>query len=1148
MIWTSLQKKLSEQYLNTYFRELKIDLAQYGDKHHAYRVPLTDGITQLCFSINHFSSSGYHSYHYPIQLQQGASINSITDVDQLVSLLCDALTTISHPSATQQLLGSIRNSLAQSTYFTEARRSLVHMGTIAGDFIAAEQGLLLGHPFHVTSKAMQGFNDADLRRYSPELGAAFKLHYFAVTPTLMLERPLQGSEIPQDSSAVTAANALLVSAFQHYTLLPCHPWQANYLLDKPELQPYLRDESILSLGPLGETVWPTSSVRTVFVPNLGLFIKLSLDVRITNFIRNNPPSHLARAMDTSDYLCQHQLCDAIPGLLVLPELGAHSLAITGLEASFAVLYRQGLTPAQTRNTRVVASLVEECPLTGQLPLAEFICEAAADHGTTPNAEFVCSWWRAYVYASLLPALQLFAKSGVSLEAHLQNSLMLFTNGWPTTLVVRDMEGASIAPRAEFALAPDSHARYTESQAWFRFQYYVLVNHVAHVLSAIARHFPVRETQLWQVCAEILRDKHLAMALQPYCQQLLQATHLPAKGNLLSTLKGCGEAPVWVNIPNPLALINDVYISPSAWQRSESRVLSQLLEALCYEQLLSLDWHGGIAHIRITPTLAYQFKADYTAHFNRLRIGPNSLIRLAEHHYQQPSLATLLKDLGQLQLTDQHAWLRFSDELYQTTAKHAQVLAADAHGLLRDLPYVTLEAKVNNGHLYHPSFKSRLGFTLADNAQFGPELASPFTLQWLAVSKSQARFNALAEYADGTLLLQSFTTAQQRELSRELAAQGLSLDTVYLVPVHPWQWQHIGALYFARVPGVYTLKCNGPHYLPQQSIRTLSHADRPQSLSVKLALSITNTSTSRVLAPHTVANASAISDWLSLCVADNFAWQQVRKPLLLREVAGLSIAGQNSLPAEYGALACIWRESIESKISTMQRAVPVTSLTQLDNDGQPLIAPWIAKHGLSHWLLQLIDVAFIPVMHLLWHHGLAMESHAQNMVLVLENDLPVQVALKDFHDGVRYNPAWLANPDLLPQLTDAPAAHAAVNPNSFLVTTEADELRDFTQDALCFVNLGELGWFIEQHFGLSGEAFWQSVAKRVMHYQTKHPELKARFALFDFFAPQIAVEQLASRRFLPEQRLRVMAVDNPLYIAQQQMAFNMTKNSRNEVTR
>ena len=671
---------------------------------------------------------------------------------------------------------------------------------------------------------------------------------------------------------------------------------------------------------------------------------------------------------------------------------------------------------------------------------------------------------------------------------------------------------------------------------------MLVNHIAHVLSAIARHFPVREATLWQICAEVLRDKYLAIELQPYCNHLLNAAHLPAKGNMLSTLKGCGEAPVWVNIPNPLALLDDISIAPpDAWQRSQNRVQNQLLEALCYEQVLPLDWHGHIAHIRISPILAYQFKAEYTAHFNRLRIEPNSLIRIAEHHYEQPSLTTLLKDLGQLPLTEQHTWLRFSDELFQTAAKHAQVLAAKPQGLLRDLPYAALEAKVNNGHLYHPSFKSRLGFTLADNAQFGPELAAPFTVQWLAVSKSQAYFNALAEYADGALLLQCFTTAQQQALSAELATLGLSTSTVYLMPVHPWQWQHIGTLYFARMPGVYALQCSGPHYLPQQSIRTLSHADLPLSLSIKLAISITNTSTSRVLAPHTVANACAISDWLSQCVADNAAWQKVRKPMLLREVAGISIAGPNALPAEYGALACIWRESVESKLSAKQRAVPATSLTQLDNDGHPLIAPWITKHGLTHWLQQLIDVAFIPVMHLLWHHGLAMESHAQNMVLILEDNLPVQVALKDFHDGVRYNPAWLANPDLLPQLTDAPAAHAAVNPNSFLVTTAADELRDFTQDALCFVNLGELGWFIEQHFGLNGEEFWQSVAKRVRHYQSQHPELNTRFSLFDFFAPQIAVEQLASRRFLPEQRLRVMAVDNPLHIAQNTLTLSSTKN-------
>ena len=59
------------------------------------------------------------------------------------------------------------------------------------------------------------------------------------------------------------------------------------------------DGSLLSLGPLGEVAWPTSSVRTVWLPAQNLFLKLSLNIRITNFIRNNPAEQVARALDAS---------------------------------------------------------------------------------------------------------------------------------------------------------------------------------------------------------------------------------------------------------------------------------------------------------------------------------------------------------------------------------------------------------------------------------------------------------------------------------------------------------------------------------------------------------------------------------------------------------------------------------------------------------------------------------------------------------------------------------------------------------------------------------------------------------------------------------------------------------------------------------
>ena len=1127
--WSVMHTKLAEQYLNTYFRELSINLDDYrADGAFAYNICLADLDISLAFSLSHFSLTGYHRYQFPIYQKDASGVHEVASIEALVTLLCRALAHESTPEAAADLLEQVKNSVQYVTYFCEKKLHAPVTTSIVEDFITAEQGLLLGHPFHVTSKAISGFNEDDLNRYSPELGASFKLHYFAVQPELLKQRVLANFSLPVDPIAKHEACLLLGEKTHKYALLPCHPWQANYLLEQPLVKGYLQSSQLISLGPMGETVWPTSSVRTVWAPQQALFLKLSLDVRITNFIRNNPPSHIERALDASELMVEQGLLEGIPGLTLLPELASQSLQEPSLESSFAILYRQGMQAKQRAHTRILAALVEESPITGQLPLTELIEQAAHSENKTVNSVFVACWWEKYIAVALLPSLQLFAQTGISLEAHLQNSLMTFSDGWPVRLVVRDMEGCSISVKKQPQLPSQSHANYSEEQAWFRFQYYVVVNHIAHVLSAVARNHAISEHALWAVTAQVLHAVEQASESYVYAQRLLESEYFPAKGNLLSTLRQCGENPVWVEITNPLKLNQHVAFC-QANEQAEQRVIVQLIEALIYEKVLPVKWCSNhiSLQIQLSNTESYHAIAEVTAHFERVRIEPSSLVKYSNGQYRAINLAAIMADLADSGLAEPNAWQAFYDELFHTIQKHAQVLTSPSTQPMRTLDYIALEAKVNNGHLYHPSFKSRLGFTLNDNALYGPELASTFNVKWLAIDKRIANVCLSENLTIEELYNQLFCNQTLVAILNQLRAKQVRLDQVVILPVHPWQWRHIGELYFASRPGVYVLDIAGHEYLPQQSIRTLSDVTCQQGLSLKLAMSITNTSTSRVLAPHTVVNAAMISDWLTQLVTSDDAWQKVKKPILLKEIAGASALAQPNLQAQYGALACIWRESVYSYMTENQQAAPMTALMQVDIDEQPIIAPWIEKHGLENWLSVLIDKVYIPVMHMLWQHGVAMESHAQNMLLIHEQGLPVQVALKDFHDGVRFNPAWLDDPALLPKLTDSPAAHARVNPNSFLQTDDANELRDFTQDALCFVNLAELGWFMQKHFDLKGVRFWQLVRTQIDAYQAQHTHLLARFKLFDFFAPHIDVEQLASRRFLPEQRLRVMPVANPL---------------------
>jgi siderophore synthetase component len=425
-----------------------------------------------------------------------------------------------------------------------------HLHKAAGGrplFITAEQGLRFGHIFHVTSKAAEGFSEEDMQRYAPELGASFRLHYFAVSTGILETRTINGERPVIDPEVALLTKDLLGAG--NYGLIPSHPWQANYLLGLSEIKALIASGKLISLGPLGEVAWPTSSVRTVWLPRQNLFLKLSLNIRITNFIRNNPSDQVRRALDASlalSMLPRHVLEQS--AFRILPELASQTLRLPAepLRAACAVVYREAMPASEAEHVRTIVAVLEE-PAEGEIPLLTFLRLAAK--GNPLNEGLIRIWWKRYLDATLLPLLRLFLEYGISLEAHLQNTLIAFHDGWPVRGYVRDMEGASIG-RARFPfpdrLPGDSPALYAEEQAWHRFQYYVLVNHIGHVIACLAREGLTTEAMLWRDTA-----MELNAIDDPLIQRLLVQPTLPAKANMLSSFYQRGERPSWVEIPNPM---------------------------------------------------------------------------------------------------------------------------------------------------------------------------------------------------------------------------------------------------------------------------------------------------------------------------------------------------------------------------------------------------------------------------------------------------------------------------------------------------------------------------------------------------------------------------------------------------------------------
>ncbi|WP_439617844.1 IucA/IucC family protein [Shinella sp.] len=534
-----------------------------------------------------------------------------------------------------------------------------------------------------------------------------------------------------------------------------------------------------------------------------------------------------------------------------------------------------------------------------------------------------------------------------------------------------------------------------------------------------------------------------------------------------------------------------------------RVLRQLVAALIFERLVTIEDAGG----RLTWQLVGR---DYRCRghigpFGRPRIAPASVEMRGDDGAWMPAAMALL--LGALPGPERNRQKLLSElELTVSFAtwNRANIAARDR----RSLSFAGIEAALDEGHPYHPCYKARAGFSFGDNRAYGPEAAQPFQLLWLLVARKHLR-HALPT-AEDAFWHRELGEETFRDLQTRRTALGLSQEGFGLVPIHPWQWQHLKDDRLAEWLSngdVHMLGPAGDRYLASQSIRSLHNLDAPHRASVKLSLGIVNTSSRRILTPHSVCTAPVISDWIGRVVEGDPLFAE-RYPLtILKEYAGL-IADRHGPLA--GEIATIWRDSAEATLAPGEAIVPFNALAVIEVDGTPFIAPWLARYGLSAWFERLVEVAVLPVWHLLVCHGIAVEAHAQNMLLVHRDGWPVRLILRDFHESMEYARHFLREPHLEPDFPAMDAEYATAEPDDFYWTEQLDMLRMLVTDTLFVHNLTDLTHLIDTAFGTPEAALWDKIGRRLETYAAEHG-LSARQARLGHAAASIRAESLVTRK-------------------------------------
>ncbi|MFF0867479.1 IucA/IucC family protein [Nonomuraea sp. NPDC003560] len=384
----------------------------------------------------------------------------------------------------------------------------------ADPWLASEQALVYGHPFHPTPKARDG---ADWLRYAPEAHAAFPLRLLAVRDDALAEE-----------GDLTALDALGPAPAGH-RLLPAHPWQLALL------RPALGSE-LVDLGP-GPLAVPTSSVRTVYVPDAEMCLKFSLDVRITNCVRKNAWYELAGAVELTSRLAPliAEVAARHPAVRWLPEPGYRT----------ALGQREGL-----------GVIVRASPWTACDPGVTPVLAAALALDAAPADPL--AWWTAYVSAVALPVVDLYVSHGVVLEAHLQNVLVgLDAAGRPVQAIFRDLEGVKlVAGRHDLdGLHPAVAAALTHDPArgWARVVYCLFVNHLTEIAATLAGPDDELLRALWRAARDLLARQAAELGQPLPLRDLLAGAPLPAKANLrVRWARAADRSAGYVPIANPLA--------------------------------------------------------------------------------------------------------------------------------------------------------------------------------------------------------------------------------------------------------------------------------------------------------------------------------------------------------------------------------------------------------------------------------------------------------------------------------------------------------------------------------------------------------------------------------------------------------------------
>lgn len=580
-----------------------------------------------------------------------------------------------------------------------------------------------------------------------------------------------------------------------------------------------------------------------------------------------------------------------------------------------------------------------------------------------------------------------------------------------------------------------------------------------------------------------------------------------------------------------------------------QLLEKIISEFSYEGIfnpIQKDIDQELYTLEISPSLYYKFKATRRIYGN-LVVHRNSVLRYKDNTSKaaDDAIQVIIDTLAITKIdpvTTAHLIKELNNTIYADTAilQKDKILAKDIY----KLPYAHIEGNMT-GHPWFVINKGRIGFNATDYANYAPEMQKIINLSWLAINKDLVTFSSTSEIDYSQITAKEINSDTLKSFNKTIKANNKNPDDFFILPVHPWQWKNTLIQQFAKyisAKEIIFLGKSPDQHLAMQSIRTLSNISNPEKHSIKLPLNILNTAVYRGLPKDQTINAPILTQWVKdIAKKDSFLTKC--NFILLGELASAYCKhpyySETSGSPYYFTeqLGAIWRESIHTRLKDNEKAITMAALTYVDSEGNSLLYEMIKESSLNidQWLEMFFENTVPALLHFLYKYGMVFSPHGENSILIIKDNLPVGLAMKDFVDDINICEDSIKELDSLPNKVK----------NAIPQVTD-DYLLQFIHTGLFVVHYRYISAILAEKLNYPELNFYQKLHQCISGYQANNPELKSRFKRFDLYKPSFDKLCLNRLRIFEvgygdyPARPKVIStgqIDNPLYLAKKYQQAN-----------